>query len=65
MIPNGGSMKCGGHCENVHLQISHYHLKSHMFAIDMGGYDIFLGAEWLRTLDPITMDFKKLTMCFQ
>jgi hypothetical protein len=45
MISNGGSMKCGGHCENVCLQIGDYHLKSHMFAIDMGGCDIVLGAD--------------------
>jgi hypothetical protein len=64
MIANGGSMKCGGHCENVHLQIGDYHLKSHMFAIDMGGCDIVLGAYWLRTLGPILMDFKELTMQF-
>jgi hypothetical protein len=43
MIDNGGSMKCGGCCENVHLQIGEYHLKYHMFAIDMGGCDIVLG----------------------
>ena len=36
--------------------------KSHMFAIDMGGCDIVLGADWLRTLGPILMDFKALTM---
>jgi hypothetical protein len=64
MIANGGSMKCGGHCENVCLQIGDYHLKSHMFAIDMGGCDIVLGANWLRTLGPILMDFKTLTMQF-
>jgi hypothetical protein len=45
MIANGGSMKCGGHFENVCLQIGDYHLKSHMFAIDMGGCDIVLGAD--------------------
>jgi hypothetical protein len=64
MIANGGSMKCGGHCENVRLQIGDYHLKSHMFSIDMGGCDIVLGADWLRTLGPILMDFKDLTMQF-
>jgi hypothetical protein len=64
MIANGGSMKCGGRCENVCLQIGDYHLKSHMFAIDMGGCDIVLGAEWLRTLGPILMDFQNLTMQF-
>jgi hypothetical protein len=64
MIANGGSMKCGGHCENVCLQIGDYHLKSHMFAIDMGGCDIVMGANWIRTLGPILMDFKDLTMQF-
>jgi hypothetical protein len=49
MIANGGSMKCGGRCENVRLQIGDYHLKYHMFTIDMGGCDIVLGADWLRT----------------
>jgi hypothetical protein len=46
------------------LQIGDYHLKSHMFSIDMGSCDIVLGAEWLRTLGPILMDFKELTMQF-
>jgi hypothetical protein len=64
MIANGGSMKCGGCCENVCLQIGEYHLKSHMFAIDMGSCDIVLGVEWRRTLGPILMDFKELTMQF-
>jgi hypothetical protein len=64
MIANGSSMKCGGHCENVCLQICDYHLKSHMFAIDMGSCDIVLGADWLRTLGLILMDFKELTMQF-
>jgi hypothetical protein len=45
MIANGGSMKCGGCCENVRLQIGDYDLKSHMFSIDMGGCDIVLGAD--------------------
>jgi hypothetical protein len=58
-------MKCGGRCENVHLQIGQYHLKYHMFSIGMGGCDIVLGVEWLCTLIPITMDFHKLTMKFQ
>jgi hypothetical protein len=65
MIVNGGSMKCGGCCENVCLQIGKYNLKSHIFSIYMGGCDIVLSAEWLHTLSPILMDFKELTMQFQ
>jgi hypothetical protein len=64
MIANDGSMKCGGRCENLHLQIGDYHLKSLMFSINMGGCDIVLGTNWLRTLGPILMDFKDLTMQF-
>jgi hypothetical protein len=64
MITNGESMKCGGYCENVSLQIGQYHKKSHMFAIDMGDCDIVLGAKWIRTLGPILMEFKELTMQF-
>jgi hypothetical protein len=58
-------MKSGGHCENVCLQIGQCHLKYYMFSIDMGSCDIVLGVEWLRTLGPILMDFKDLTMKFQ
>ena len=65
MIANGGSMKCKGHFENVFLQIGQHNLKYHMFSIDMGGCDIVLGFEWLRTFGPITMDFKDLIMQFQ
>jgi hypothetical protein len=64
MISNGRSMKCGGRCENVCLQIGQYHMKSHMFSIDMVGCDIVMGGEWLRTLGPILMDFKELIMQF-
>jgi hypothetical protein len=57
-------MKCGRRFENVCLQIGDYHLKYHMFTIDMGDCDIVLGADWLRALGPILMDFKELTLQF-
>jgi hypothetical protein len=59
-------MKCGGHCENVRLQMGDYSQKIHMFSIKMGGCDIVLVCvEWLWTLGPITMDFCELHMSFQ
>ncbi|MCY6488462.1 retropepsin-like aspartic protease, partial [Actinobacillus pleuropneumoniae] len=64
-IADGGTMKCEGHCENVKLQMGDYQLKTHMFAIHMGGCDIVLGDEWLHTLGPITMDFQELYMSFK
>jgi len=56
-IVDVGTMKCEGRCENIKLQMGDYHLKTHMFVINMGGCDIVLGVEWIRTLGPITMDF--------
>ena len=64
-IAYGGIMKCEGRCENVKLQMGDYQLKTDMFAIHMGGCDIVLGVEWLRTLGPITMDFQELYMSFK
>ena len=64
MIANGGMMPCGGHCENVRLQLGDYHLKTHMFSIVMGGCDIVLGEELLCTLGLVTMDFKELYLSF-
>ena len=64
-IADGGTMKCEGRCENVKLQMGDYQLKTHMFAIHMGGCDIILGADWLRALGPITMDFQELYMSFK
>eukprot|EP00253_Pinus_taeda_P001660 PITA_01660 len=61
-IADGGTMKCEGCYENVKFQMGDYQLKTHMFAIHMGGCDIVLGADWLRTLGPITMDFQELYM---
>jgi phosphatidylethanolamine-binding protein (PEBP) family uncharacterized protein len=64
MIANGGTMKCSGQCKNVKIQMEDYHLKNHMFVIEMGDYDVVLRGEWLHTLGPITMDFKYLCMIF-
>ena len=65
LIADGGIMKCEGCCENFKLQMEDYHLKTHMFVIEMCGCDIVLGVEWFRTLGHITMDFQELYMSFK
>jgi hypothetical protein len=34
------------------------------FALDLGGFDLVLGVQWLRTLGPIVWDFDALAMSF-
>jgi hypothetical protein len=57
-------MKCGGHCENVKLQMGDYNLKSHMFFILVDGCDIVLAIEWLHNLGLISMDYQNLYIRF-
>lgn len=57
-------MPCGGHFQNMILHLGDYHLKTHMFDIDVGGCDIVIRAKWLHTLGPVTMDFKELYLSF-
>jgi hypothetical protein len=42
MIIDGRSMKYGGSCENVMLQMGDYSRKTNMFSIETGGRDIVL-----------------------
>jgi hypothetical protein len=57
-------MKCGSKCENVKIQMGDYFLKSHMYAMKIGGWDVIHGAKWLQILCPVTMNFKELWMRF-
>ena len=63
MIRNGGVMKCGGHCENVRLQLGDSSQTS-VLAINMGGCNMVLGEKWIHTMDLVNMDFKKLCLIF-
>ena len=53
MIANGDTLPCKGKCRNVHISMGDYNLRSDMFALTLGGCDVVLGAQWLRTLGPI------------
>jgi hypothetical protein len=57
IIVNGGSMKCGGSCENGYVKICKYHLKYQIFSIEMGGHNIVLCFQWLCPLGPIIVQF--------
>ena len=64
MIANGGTLPCKGKCLNVHISMGDYNLCSDMFSLPLGGCDVVLGAQWLRTLGPILWDFVEIWMQF-
>lgn len=53
MIGNGRKIACKGTCCNIKINMGNYILKSDMYALPLGRYDIILGAQWLRTLGLI------------
>ena len=64
MIADGGQIQSKGCCAEIPLAIGNYGYTSDMFALPLGGCDVVLGVQWLRTLGPILWDFEKLTMKF-
>ena len=46
------------------ISIGDYNLRSNMFVMPLGGCDVILGTQWLRTLGPILWDFAELWMHF-
>ena len=64
MVANGSTLPCKGKCHNVCISIGYYKFCSNMFVMPLGGCDLILGTQWLRTLGPILWDFAKLWMKF-
>lgn len=65
MVGNGGKIACKGTCQNVKLSMGQYTLKSDMYVLPLGGCDIVLEIQWLRTLGTIQWNFVELWMTFK
>ena len=55
MIADGGTINCSRRCSKLNLTMGEYVMNSIMIAIPMGGADVVLGIQWLKSLG--TMDF--------
>jgi hypothetical protein len=63
-VSNGDRVPCAGICQSVAIFIDHEEFTVDLFVIQLGGFDIVLGCEWLRTLGPILWDLNVLSMEF-
>ncbi|KAK0570568.1 hypothetical protein LWI29_003302 [Acer saccharum] len=64
MIGDGGQIKSKGGCSAVTIKFDQYDYTSDMLSLPLGGCDVVLGVQWLRTLGPVLWDFEKLSMEF-
>lgn len=53
MIANGDRIPCLGYCKEVPFTIQGNHFQTSFHLLTLGGCEIVLGVNWLRTLGPI------------
>ena len=64
LVGSGEEFPCSKVCQGVQIVIQGHHFVLDLFVLNMGGSDIVLGAQWLKQLGPVLMDYQKLTMKF-
>lgn len=63
-IVDGGRLKCSGCCPALSVRVQKFSFTADFYVLPLGGCDMVLGAQWLRTLGPILWDFTELSMIF-
>jgi hypothetical protein len=63
-IADGSSIQSCGQVLSVSLKVQGHLITTDFFLISLGGCDVVLGVDWLRSLGPILWDFTHMTMQF-
>ena len=61
MVANEGTINCFGKCHNIKLAMGEYVFNSTIISIPMGGVDVVLGVQWLKSLATIALIFKNFS----
>ncbi|KZV49468.1 hypothetical protein F511_35963 [Dorcoceras hygrometricum] len=64
-LGDGGKVQCQGVCRNLQLDLGDCQLNITGNLFDLGGVDVILGVEWLRTLGEVRLDWGKMRMRFR
>ena len=63
-VANGQIIRTLGECKSIKFKMQELQLEMNFNLLELGGYGIVLGTQWLSTLGVISWDFKKLLMGF-
>ena len=59
MVVDGKKIEKVGKCHKVKLQIKYFNLESELYTLLLGGVDIILGVQWLKTLGTYSANHQK------
>jgi hypothetical protein len=63
-LGDGSRVQSGGVCNNLSIDIKGVQVEIEAQLFDLGGMDLILGVEWLRTLGDIIMNWNTHSMSF-
>ncbi|XP_058008100.1 uncharacterized protein LOC131182808 [Hevea brasiliensis] len=63
-VANGEQLHSPGICKKATINLYPIFFRVDLFALQLTGFDIVLGVNWLRTLGPILWDFEIMQMSF-
>ena len=58
IIANGGTINCSWTFHNIKITMGEYLVNIPMMAMQMGGFDVVLGVQWLQSLEITTLHFQ-------
>lgn len=64
LVGSGQELLCSHICRGVSLALQGHLLSMDLFVLGLRGADIVLGAQWLKRLGPVLMNYNLLTMTF-
>ncbi|XP_073050542.1 transposon Ty3-G Gag-Pol polyprotein isoform X1 [Primulina eburnea] len=63
-VASGKKLSCAGVCRNINIQLERHSFCVEFFIFSLGEFGAVLGVNWLKTLGPITWNFKDMSMRF-
>ncbi|KAF3774021.1 hypothetical protein EJ110_NYTH54062 [Nymphaea thermarum] len=60
-LANGTKVVCSKSCPNLAWEMCGSHFRRDFRILDLGTYDIVLGTDWMKEVNPITFDFVQST----
>lgn len=63
-VANGETLPCHGCCKEITFTLDHYDFMANLYLLTLGGCDIVLGVDLLRSLRTIQWNFVDLSMRF-